>query len=377
MGGVLGVTDERTLTPLGEQIVGKHFIPRAEGSAAVPAWVTGTTATFASPVFNRESPALLAIREKIMAAFLGRRTTEVLVAGDSKCSPYQGVVEPWPEQMRRMLGAVDGFVQADNGVMDPRWSVTGLSLAPTTTVGLQPTTPGGGGSKTATFTADEDAAGGTLLVRIPAGGPATVTVNGTPQEVAVPVTAGWHPIILDTTPDVDGPLAVTITSTADLSVAGIVLLYAEPRLRISNPARPSSAASDWSPGAPTGRWATIVDGLASNPDVIISALGTNEITDLAALTTYYDALGALGVPIVVVSPGGLGGSRTRADAEALAAHLYSIAQEHDWPLVDAERIIGTYDEALEHLLMLDTLHENTRAALLIALVFYALLFGGA
>ncbi|MEX0195485.1 SGNH/GDSL hydrolase family protein [Microbacterium sp. LMI13-1-1.1] len=334
----------------------------------------GVTATFKAPVFNPESPALLTIRQKVMRAMLGRGTCSMLVAGDSKSSEYLGTVVSWPTQLRRLLDAVEGFVQADNGVMDARWTSAGMSPTPTTSIGLQPTTAGTTAVKSVTFTGTVTASGGKLLARIPGGGSATLTINGASQTVAISSAAGFQTVELGGLSA--GPITVTISSTADLHVAGIRFTYSTPGLIISNPARPSSAASDWSPGSSTGRWATVVAGPATDPDFIVSALGTNEITDLAALTTYYDALATRGVPVIIVSPGGLGLSRTRPEAEALAARLYSIAQSRDWVLIDFEQVIGTYDQALAHLLMLDTLHENSRAALLEALAVYALIFGG-
>ncbi|WP_311878686.1 SGNH/GDSL hydrolase family protein [Microbacterium forte] len=364
----LTLTDALALDETGRRAIAKDFVSRTEVSRP------GVTATFKAPVFNAESPALLTIRQKVMRAMLGRDTCSLLVTADSKSSEYLGTVVSWPTQLRRLLDALEGFVQADNGVMDARWTSAGMSPSPTTSIGLQPTTAGSTATKSVTFTGTVTASGAKLLARIPGGGAATLTINGTSQAITIPAVSGFHAI--DLAGIAPGPLTVTIAATADLYVAGIRLSYSTPGLIISNPARPSSAASDWSPGGSTGRWSTIVAGPATDPDFVISALGTNEITNLFAITTYYDALAARGVPVIIVNPGGLGGARTRVEAEALSAHLYSIAQARDWPLIDFEAVIGTYDQALAHLLMLDTLHENSRAALLEALAVYALIFGG-
>lgn len=363
------LTDALALDETGRRAIAKDFVSRTEVSRP------GVTATFKAPVFNAESPALLTIRQKVMRAMLGRGTCSLLVTADSKSSEYLGTVVSWPTQLRRLLDALEGFVQADSGVMDARWTSAGMSPSPTTSIGLQPTTAGSTATKSVTFTGAVTSSGGKLLARIPGGGSATLTINGMSEAITIPAVSGFSSI--DLTGIVPGPLTVTIATTADLYVAGIrINQNAAPGLIIDNPARPSSAAADWSPAGSTGRWSTVVAGPATDPDFIISALGTNEITNLFAITTYYDALATRGVPVIIVNPGGLGGARTRSEAEALSAHLYSIAQARDWPLIDFEAVIGTYDQALAHLLMLDTLHENSRAALLEALAVHALIFGG-
>lgn len=364
----------RELSVASREALDRRYSPRSEGPiSSLPGWIAGTTATFHPPVFNRESPALLEIRRRVIAAVLGRASCEILVTPDSKGSNFQGLVMGWPEQLRRMLAAVDGFVQADDGVMDPRWTLVGMQLAPTTSVGVRPTTTGSTDPKSAAFTSVEAFAGGTLWARIPGGGPATLTVDGTTTAVTIPDVPGVHPIPLGVTALTTH--TVKLEAVGDLSVTGITLTYDTPLLRISNPARPSSAASDWSGTSPTGRWATVVDGPTTSPDVIISALGTNEITDLAALTVYYDKLATLGVPVIIISPGGIDNNRGLEATHTLANHLYQIAQTHDWPLIDEEQVIGLYAVANAHGLMLDGLHGNTRASALLSLVVVALIAG--
>ncbi|MFE2772305.1 hypothetical protein [Microbacterium resistens] len=364
----------RDLLPMTQEALDKRYAPRFEGPIeTLPGWIVGTTATFRPPVFNRESPALLEIRRRVIAAVLGRDSCEILVTADSKGSNFQGLVMGWPEQVRRSLAAADGFVQADDGLMDPRWTLVGMQLAPTTSIGVRPATTGTTDPKSAQFATLDGFAGGTLWARLPGGGPATLSIDGTATAVTIPATAGFHPIPLGTLPP--NPHTVKLEATGDLYVSGITLTYDTPMLRISNPARPSSAASDWSGTSPTGRFATVVDGPATSPDVIISALGTNEITNLNALTVYYDQLAALGVPVIIISPGGIDGNRGLEPTHALAAHLYQIAQQHDWPLIDEEQVIGLYAQANAHQLMLDGLHGNTRASALLAMVVVALIAG--
>lgn len=296
----LSATNERRLTDESKRIIGLDFA--TVGVDAPPPWVTGTTATADGPMFNAESPDLLRARERIAAALRGRASCEILVMGDSKSAAYQGQVVPWPEQARRMLAAVDGFIQGSDGLLDPRWSVVGLQQASTTGVGL--VSAAGATTRSATVTLTEPVERATLYARIPGGGSATLTIDGTAQTITIPNTAGWHPIPVD-----DGDLVQTISlsATVDLAIAGVTLHYDEPTLTISNPSRPSSSAADWSTTAATGRWETVVDGPATNPSVIFCALGANDIDNLDALTALAVKLKALDKPVILIAPGGMGG----------------------------------------------------------------------
>lgn len=365
------VTPDGSLQERAIAAIAKYF-ERLGGRDGLPSWSTGTSATWVPPFFNRESGDMLAIRAGIRRALDGKSDFEIVTPGDSKTR--RGGVINWPEQLRQMLGAVDGFVVADDGVTDTRWSITRMRISSTTSViGLIPAVGSEGLQKSATFTTSDAHTGVIAYVRASAGATVTVTVDGTPQNATIPAATTWQPVVVTGRPDTTH--TITVASTGDtFEFLGVTLTYSSARLLISNPARSSTNAADWAPGS--ARWTSVVDGPATDPDLFICALGTNSSTDLAAIETFYDGVAALNVPTIILSPGGLGSAdRTRANVEPMMGRLYSLAQEHDWPLVDLEKVIGQYDDALSHALMSDTVHENTRGLLLVALAILALLVG--
>lgn len=367
----VAVTNDGGLEDRGRAAIARYFQPLGTGSD-LPSWSTGTSATWKPPVFNRESGDMLAIRAGIRRALDGKADFEIVTPGDSKVR--RGGVLNWPEQLKPMLGAVDGFVVADDGVTDARWSVTRLRVAPTTSaIGLIPAVGSEGLQKSTSFTSSDPHTGLVVHVRATGGATVTVTVDGTPQNATLPASPSVQQVTVTGKPDTTH--TITIASSSDtFEPLGLTLTYPSPRLLISNPARSSTNAADWAPGS--ARWTSVIDGPATDPDLFICGLGTNSSTDLAAIETFYDGVAALNVPTIILSPGGLGSvDRTRANVEPMMGKLYALAQEHDWALIDLEQVIGQYSDALAHALMSDTVHENTRGLLLEALAIFALLVG--
>lgn len=365
------ITPEGGLRERGIAAIGKHFTPLGGGDG-LPSWVTGNTSTWDSPVFNRESPDLFAARVGIRRALRGEADFEIVTPGDSKFR-RAGVLN-WPEQVKQLLGGVDGFVVADDGVTDSRWSVSRLRISGTTSViGVIPTTGSEGQEKRATFTSTDPHTGLVALVRASAGASVMVTVDGAPTTVTIPASTAWQEIPVSGLSN--STHTVAVSSMGDtFEVLGYRMTYPTPRLKISNPARSSTNAVDWAPGS--ARWSAVVDGPATEAGLIISGLGTNSATDLAALTTYYNGLAALNVPVLIASPGGLGNTdRPRGNVEPMMNRLYQLAQQHDQPLIDFEKVIGQYTAAAAAGLMSDTVHESTRGLQLEALAVVSLLVG--
>lgn len=351
---------------LGERAIAaiaKYFTKVGAG-APRPAYApAGLTATYDRALFNGESPNLLTAREKIARARAGLADCNVVLIGDSLTEgagvqPFAGMLS-YPAQMRRILGAVEGFIPATSAAWDDRWTVVGMSVpSDRSRIGLIPTTPGDSGVKSAQVVTSDPHTAATFQVRAPAGATVTLTVDGATSTVTLTAQAGWQPVAATGLANTTHTLKVS--STADIEVLGVTLIYPTPRLKITRAARSGSSAVDWRPGAVYSNWSSIITGTATTPDVIVTNLGTNTPADLTSLTTVYANLASRGVPVVAIVPGGLGGNQPHSVYEPAFAAIYQAAQTHDMPLIDLEQTIGDYSTASAALLMFDTIHPNRR-----------------
>jgi hypothetical protein len=367
------------LTPAGVDAIAKDFAKNT-AIGARPSYVpTALTATYKRPVFNAESPKLLTAREKIARARAGIADCEVLLApADSKgegagVQPFAGMLSV-AAQLRRILGAVEGFVQATVPAWDDRWTVVGMTVpADRSRIGLIPTTPGDAGVKSAQVVTSDPHTGAKFHVRAPAGATVTLTVDGATSTVTLTAQPGWQPV--NATGLANTTHTLKVSSTADIEVLGVTLTYPTPRLKITRAARSGSNAADWLPDAVYENWASVITGPATTPDVIIANIGTNDPGVTANITALYASLAGLGIPVIATVPGGLGGYQAHSVYEPAFAAIYQAAQTHDMPLIDLEQVIGDYATAAAALLMDDNIHENRRGYLLEALALFTLLVG--
>jgi hypothetical protein len=336
------------------------------------------TATYDRALFNGESPSLLTAREKIVRAQAGIADCNVVFIGDSLTEgagvqPFAGM-QSYPAQLRRILGAVEGFVPATSAAWDDRWTVAGMSV-PTdrSRIGLIPTTAGDPGVKSAQIVTSDPHTAATFHVRAPAGATVTLTVDGTTSNVTLTAQAGWQAV--PATGLSNATHTLKVSSTADIEVLGVTLGYPTPRLKITRAARSGSNAADWLPDAVYENWASVITGPATTPDVIIANIGTNDPGVTANITALYASLAGLGIPVIATVPGGLGGYQAHSVYEPAFAAIYQAAQTHDMPLIDLEQVIGDYATAAAALLMDDNIHENRRGYLLEALALFTLLVG--
>lgn len=371
----LGADVNRDLTEESRLILAKAGISSGGGGSddrILPDYVTApVTATFQRPYFNPESGGLLDLRESIRRARAGEIDFEIVTPGDSKTRRDPANIE-WPEQLRRMLGGVDGFVLADTGGTDGRWTASGMTEMTHAFVGLE---GAASGAATATFTSTAAFTGLTAFAQGSQAGSFRVLVDGVlAAEVPfTPSTPGWLSADVSGLDDTPHVVRIESDTAAGFRVAGIKLAYPGPRLKISNIARKGSYAAHWAPGGE--RWETLIAGPTTTPGAVIGALGTNQPTNLDALSTFYNAVAGLNVPSVVISPGGLytEAGRDKAVVEPMMNRLYQLAQQHDFGLVDFHQIIGTTTDATAHGLMADEIHENTRGLALEAAKVKALL----
>lgn len=381
MTGYLVVTDERTLTPAGKDVVSKEFLPRDEytpgsGSSGAPFPTYSGTApkekTWIAPFYNQESKTLSTFRGMIADATYSGVDRHIVCIGDSKTNgsgPNVGkaYMDGYPSVLRRMLGAVDGVITAEPGgaQWDDRWTSSGMR-APyvLTEIGVVPIN-GNPGPFQIGFAPGFNHTGGTFWVNAQPGAVLTVTVDGgTPEDLTVPAGNGFHAV----TPTVTGDSAHTyeITSATGFHLTVFEPTYATPQLKVTRMGRGGSSADDWAPGKQadgTGNWDTL---LLANADAILIGHGTNGTQgaiNVAALEVLYASAIALGVHVMAIAPGGLGGTgglQPIANYIPMYEKLWSLADLHDIPLVDFQHIIGDWPTATENGLIADVVHE-TRA----------------
>lgn len=324
--------------------------------------------TWTAPVYNAGSPVVALICGLIAAQkFIGLSSCHIVYAGDSKVEGLGGGTfagHSMVGQVRRMLGAVEGFITAQatgQNNWDDRWSTTGFERTTNTRVGV---VENGSGNSTVTFTSDFAHTGGSFLASSKAGGSVAVTIDGgAPQTLTLP--AGGAETRL--TPAVTGntqhvwKLASTLP---DLHLIGFEPVYNGPRLKVTNLGVSGSSASGWLPGAytavpGTGLWETF-QKVAGDAAAVFVGLGTNVPGDdgpanAANLAALYAQLVGLGVPVVALAPGGI--QQTSARLDSFKA-LWDAADRHNLPLIDFTSVIGDQITASQRGLMYDATHEN-------------------
>lgn len=370
MAGYLAVTDDMALTPAGVGVIGKNFRSRTQG---LPSYA-GTAArlhTWEAPFYNSNAHTVATLRGGIAAAQYAGDDYHLVMIGDSK-TEGSGVGNAeadsfaYPAIVRRMLGGVEGVlpVYATGNVWDDRWATVGLKRSDPD-YGLMGVIPdGSGGPYQLTFTSDFAHTGGTFWVYASAGATVTVSVDGgAGQPIAVASGNGFHAV----TPTVTGNTAHTYTLNTPnpVHIATFVPTYDGPRLKVSRMGRGGSKAVDWAPGFNTsgvGLWDAFQTVTA---DAVVCGIGTNGIAqgqgNVDAIGVVYSSLAALKIPVVVIAPGGLGGTGapiSMAEYGTMYAAQWAAADTYDFPLIDFENIVGDYPTANAAGLMGDNLHEN-------------------
>lgn len=341
------------------------LLPRSEApSFTIPAYAGTRTHKWDSPNYYAESVSLTNFRE-VVARGLRGDAVEIVCIGDSKTEgaglsgAQSGFVGEWayPAQLRRMLGASEGFIPANVNAGDKRWTVGNMARSAADRCALIPSPAADFALvKHAQVVTTEPHTGARVYAQSSAGGTLTVTVDGVASSWVVPAAIGWSERIITGLPNATH--TIRVESTADFDMLGITPTYSTPRLRITRGGRSSSSAANWNATTADGLWASVVAGAPTDPDALIVNLGTNDPANVTALTNIYARAAALNIPVLCVSPGGLGGLSSYSTYDAAKDAIYDASDSHAFPLVDFESVIGDYATANGLGLMGDTVHEN-------------------
>lgn len=345
--------------------LGETFLPRAEAptAASLPAYAGARTRRWESPSYYTESLVLAGFREAVARGMRGN-DVEVVCIGDSKTEgagltgAQAGVVGQWayPSQLRRILGASEGFIVANVAAGDSRWAVSNMTRSTADRNCVVPSTAGQATVKSAQLTTTEAHTGARVYAQSAAGATLTVTVDGSASSWTVPAGTGW--VERKVTGLANTTHVIKVESTSDFDMLGVTPEYPTPRLRVTRAGRSSSSAAQWNATTADGLWASTVGGAMTTPAAVIVGLGTNDPTNTAAITSIYTRAAALGIPVLCASPGGLGGLSAYSTYDAARDAIYDAADANGFPLIDFEKVVGDYTTANTAGLMGDTVHEN-------------------
>lgn len=355
------ITRDGEFTPLVLGKLAETFLPRVEVTGGLPAYAGARTRRWSAPAYYPEALSLTNFREVVARGMRGE-DKEIVFIGDSKTEgsgltgAQVGVVGEWafPSQLRRMLGASTGLIVANVTAGDNRWTASNMTRSTAARCCLVPVTPGA--SKYAQLTTTEAHTGARIYAQSAAGATVTVTVDGAATSWVIPAGTGW--VERRVTGLANTTHVIKVDSAGDFDVLGVTPEYSTPRLRITRAGRSSSSAADWNATAADGLWASTVAGAATTPAALVIGLGTNDPTNTAAITAVYTRAAALGIPVLCVSPGGLGGASSYATYAAAKGAIYDAADARGFPLIDFESVVGDYTAANGSSLMGDTIHEN-------------------
>lgn len=373
MASFLAVTDEETLTPRGEAVVAKKFLPRSEyspgeggGGEPLPSYAAGDRAhTWLAPVYNGGAPSVARIAGQVFAARHAGADCHLVAVGDSKTEGYEAgwglrYLRGWVGVLRKTLGAVEGAVPARPTASDNRWTLTNMGEGNSAQIGILPTAAG---AWSATFAFDTAHTGGSFWAHCAAGGTVSVTVDGgTAQNLTIPAGNGFHKI----TPTVSGNATHTyvLTSSNTVHLALFAPTYTGTPVKVTNLGRGGARADYWQAGySPTGTGLWDVLQIVTPTGLLVQLgtnqrgnSGTNNAVDLHAL---WSQLAGIDVPSVMIAPGGLQlAGAAKGDYADMYAALWDIADERNLPLLDLQSVLGDYASANEAGLMFDDPHEN-------------------
>jgi len=361
---VPSITRDGQFSPLVLGKLAETFPLRTENQTTLPVYAGARTHRWESPTYYAEATALTSFRE-IIARGLRGENLELVCIGDSKTEgsgltgAQAGVVGrwAWPSQLRRMVGASTGLIVANVAAGDNRWAVVNMTRSTASRCAVVPVTPGTPAqTKSAQLTTTEAHTGARIYAQSAAGATLTVTIDGAASSWVLPAATGWSERVV--TGLANTTHMIKVESTGDFDLMGVALDYPTPRLKITRAGRASSTATDWNATTADGLWASTVSGAATHPDTLILHLGTNDPTNTAAITAVYARAAALNIPVLCVSPGGLGGLSAYSTYDAAKGAIYSAADANGFPLIDFEKVIGDYTTANAAGLMGDTVHEN-------------------
>lgn len=321
-------------------------------------------------LYNGESPDLLALRKLIRQGLQGSPKYLMMAPADSKFRG--GGVEPlptseWsmPAQLTSLLGARPGLVycNVDPTTGDSRWSnVSGFAQNPDVDKLYASTTSGG--SVRYVSAPGETAVGYNVFAYTSTGTPTLkITVDGV-ERYSGTIGSGFPWKIRSITGLTDSVHTVLIELGGAGAVLGIEPIYSSAGLRISNGGRGGSAPAHWVANNAATVWATMFsrDGTGTSipkPDAAVLGLATNGALSQypSRLLEVATAVKALGIPVLMVAPGG---NPDDATYNAKRAAAYSVADSLDLPLIDFAALIGTYPRANAAGLMTIDVHENQR-----------------
>lgn len=358
------ITREGAFSTLVLGKLAETFPTRTEaGLGILPAYAGARARKWKTPIYYPESLSLVAFRE-VVARGLRGQDAEIVCIGDSKTEgsgltgEQAGNVGQWayPAQLRRVLGASEGFIVANVAAGDNRWAVSNMTRSASDRCCVIPSAPGAATLKSAQLTTTEAHTGARIYAQSAAGATLTVTIDGAPTSWIVPAGTGW--VARAVTGLANTVHTIKVESTSDFDVLGVTPEYSTPRLRVTRAGRSSSSAANWNATTADGLWASTVGSAATAPSAVIVGLGTNDPSNVAAITAVYARAAALGIPVLCVSPGGLGGLAAYSTYDAAKDAIYDAADTHGFPLIDLESVIGDYTAANASALMGDTVHEN-------------------
>lgn len=364
------ITREGEFSSLVRGKLAEEFVPRSELPApstnpnALPAYAGARTHTWKSPDYYPESLSLTALREIVARGLRGTADAELVFVGDSKTEgagltgAQAANAGQWsyPAQLRRSLGASEGFIVANVTAGDNRWTLGNMTRSASDRCCVVPAVPGQATVKSAQITTTEAHTGLRIYAQSADGATVTVTIDGAATSWVIPAATGWSERAVSGLADTVH--TIKVESTSDFDVSGITPEYPSPRLRITRAGRSSSTAAQWNATTADGLWASTVGSAATTPAALVVGIGTNDPANVAAITAVYARAAALGIPVLCVSPGGLGGLAPYATYAAARDAIYDAADTHGLPLIDFEQVIGEYSTANASGLMGDTVHEN-------------------
>jgi len=316
-------------------------------------------------LYNGESPALRKARNLITKGRAGT-ALRIVCAGDSKTTgsgvqlPDTMANESYPAQLAALIGARPGLIIGNP--IDKRWSAATGFLIPATP--SQNYWDGGtAGTNTVTLTTDQPHTGFIAYGYTNVGGPATVTVDGVAQTWTIASGGSWGVRTLTVTGLANTTHVITVAADGALNMSflGIEPTYSTTGIVVCNAGRSSSTAADWLPQNWSTLYASSISGSGIPlPGIVLLGIGTNTGTStLADIGTVAANINALGIPLVLIVPGGLGGVNPSSSYDAKRDAIYDAADSLNVPLVDFTHLIGDFDVANPAGLMGDTIHESS------------------
>lgn len=315
-------------------------------------------------LYGVEPTHLRKFRGKLAAAAAGTGMCEVACIGDSIVAGQGATVhtQSWPVVARKRMVAATGvdnstgwcppYLRNGAALVDTRWTIgSGWTQAGTYLHCARANTSGA----VLTFTSDSPGTAIDLLYSDNSG-PFTVAIDGG-SAVTVTPTNG-NQVSTYTVTGLTGAvhtIVVTTTSTTETFIYGARVRYSK-GLSVSNWGYSNSQASNWN----TTSWWLLPNYVrATNPDLVLIGLGTNEAGNAVTPATYSTNMSALidkfitTANVMLLTPIPLGST----DLAPYRQALYSLAATKGVPVLDlfdrwvnadAADALGMYSDAKIH-----------------------------